>query len=130
MRPLSNAVCEMLAALPRHNDRVFPATRGDGPMTGYPRLFARLVAMAGLPDDVTPHVLRHSFASLGGDLGLSEPTIGALIGHRTGTITGRYTHLADAPLLAAADKVAGEILVRMGQGEARGRVVPLRREAQ
>jgi hypothetical protein len=27
--------------------------------------------------DVTPHVLRHSFASLAHDLGLSEPTISA-----------------------------------------------------
>jgi integrase len=39
------------------------------------------VATAGLPQDVTAHVLRHSFASLAADLGYSEPTIAALVGH-------------------------------------------------
>jgi site-specific recombinase XerD len=60
----------------------------------------------GLPADVTPHVLRHSFASLAGDLGYSEPTIAALIGHKRHTVTSRYVHAADAVLLAAADAVA------------------------
>jgi hypothetical protein len=34
--------------------------------------------------------------------------------------------LADAPLLAAADRVATEMLARPDEGEARGQVVPLR----
>jgi hypothetical protein len=36
----------------------------------------------------------------------SEPTIGALLGHASGTVTGRYTHVLDAVLIAAADRVA------------------------
>ena len=31
--------------------------------------------------DVTPHVLRHSFASIANDLGFTEVTIAALVGH-------------------------------------------------
>ena len=50
-------------------------------MGGFGWLFNRIVKAGGLPRDVTPHVLRHSFASLAGDLGYSEPTIAALIGH-------------------------------------------------
>jgi site-specific recombinase XerD len=66
-----------------------------------------------MPTDVTPNVLRHSFISLAADLGLSEPTIGALVGHKGHSITSRYMHLADAVLLAAADEVAGQTIVLM-----------------
>jgi hypothetical protein len=51
-------------------------------------------------------VLRHSFASLAGNLGYSEPTIGALVGHAGRSTTSRYVHSADAVLLAAGDAVA------------------------
>ena len=88
---------------------VFPATRGDGIMGGFPWLFQRIVKAGGLPPDVTPHVLRHSFASLASDLGYSEPTIAALIGHQGRSMTSRYVHGADAVLLAAADRVAEQI---------------------
>jgi hypothetical protein len=47
------------------------------------------------------------------NLGLSEPTIGALVGHKGHSITSRYMHLADAVLLAAADEVAGQTIVLM-----------------
>lgn len=108
VRPLSMLACELLIAQGqgKAEQLVFPATRGDGLMGGFPWLFARIAQAGGLPADVTPHVLRHSFASLAGDLGYSEPTIGALIGHRGGSMTSRYVHAADAVLLAAADAVA------------------------
>ncbi len=111
VRPLSTAACELLEAQARGGpDRlVFPASRGDGLMGGFPWLFTRIVQAGGLPADVTPHVLRHSFASLAGDLGYSEPTIGALIGHRASSMTSRYVHAADAVLLAAADAVVARI---------------------
>jgi integrase len=67
-----------------------------------------------LPKDVTPHVLRHSFASLAHDLGYSEPTIACLLGHKGRSITSRYIHSADAVLLAAADAVANRTLSLMG----------------
>jgi site-specific recombinase XerD len=91
----------------RTNDGyVFAATRGDGHMTGFRKLWDRISRLGDLSADVTPHVLRHSFASLAGDLGYSEPTIAALIGHKGHSITSRYVHSADAVLLAAADAVA------------------------
>ena len=64
---------------------------------------------------MTPHVLRHSFASLASDLGYSEPTIAALIGHKGQTMTSRYVHAADAVLLAAADAIAAHTLKSMGE---------------
>ncbi len=117
MRPLSHAACDVLSSLGRSADNalVFAATRGDGPMSGFRKLWNRIAKLGDLPADVTPHVLRHSFASLAADLGYSEPTIGALIGHKGQTITSRYVHSAAAVLLAAADAVATEAAVRMGE---------------
>jgi integrase len=110
IRPLSRSACEVLCGLPRAGDFVFAATRGDGPMTGFPKLWARIAKLGLLPTDVTPHVMRHSFASVASDLGFSEPTIAALIGHKGRTMTSRYVHSADAVLLAAADAVANRIV--------------------
>jgi hypothetical protein len=82
--------------------------------------------MGNLRADVTPHVLRHSFASLAADLGYSEPTIAALVGHKGHTITSRYVHSADAVLLAAADAVARRTAELMGDMQVSADVVPLR----
>jgi hypothetical protein len=86
-------------------------------MIGHRKLWLKIVKLAGLSADVTPHVLRHSFASLAADLGFSESTIAALIGHRLHSITSRYVHSADIVLLAAADAVASKI-VEMMNGKA------------
>jgi len=77
-----------------------------------PRAWKRIAARAKL-DDVTPHTLRHSFASVAGDLGYSESTIAALLGHAAGSVTSRYVHHLDSVLIAAADNVANEILKMM-----------------
>jgi integrase len=58
---------------------------------------------------LTPHGLRHSFASVADDLGLSEPTIAALLGHAGRGVTRGYIHKLDAALNAAADQVSGHI---------------------
>ena len=110
-RSLSEAACQILRGqgAGRPDALVFPATRGDGIMGGFPWLFGRIVQAAGLPSDISPHVLRHSFASLASDLGYSEPTIATMIGHQGRSMTSRYAHAADAVLLAAADAVAERI---------------------
>lgn len=126
LRPLSRAACDVLRGLSRSGELAFPPTRGDGRMTGFRKLWNRIAKLRDLPADVTPHVLRHSFASLAADLGYSEPTIGALIGHKGHTITSRYVHSADAVLLAAADAVARRTAELMGEAPAGGEVVPLR----
>lgn len=116
VRPLPQAAGEVLRNLSRSgvaDALVFPATRGDGRMSGYPKLWAKIAKLGSLPADVTPHTLRHSFASLAGDIGYSETTIGALVGHKGRTITSRYVHAADAVLLAAADAVADRTLALM-----------------
>jgi integrase len=126
IRPLSHAACEMLRDLTRSGELVFPATRGNGRMSGFPKVWTRIAKLGELPADVTPHTLRHSFASLAADLGFSEPTIAALIGHKGRTITSRYVHAADAVLLAAADAIANRTAELMGEVRNEAQVIPLR----
>ena len=126
MRPLSRAACDLLKTIPRSGDNVFPPTRGNGQMTGFRKFWIRVAKLGELPPDVTPHTLRHSFSSLAADIGYSESTIAALIGHKGRTVTSRYIHTADAVLLAAADVVADRTAELMGDKKPTGIVVELR----
>lgn len=110
-RPLGTKAAEVFReALERDASaaHVFPAARGaQGPYGGLPGAWARIVTPV-LPD-VTAHVLRHSFASVADDLGFSESTIAALLGHSTGGVTRGYIHKIDAVLVEAATAVSAEI---------------------
>ena len=52
------------------------------------------------------HALRHTFASMAAALGYSDNIIAGMLGHHLNTITNRYTHLTDKPLIEAADIVS------------------------
>jgi integrase len=114
VRPLGIAARGVLAGLARQprDPWVFPAIRGTGPYGGLPGVIERVMEAAGL-DGVTAHTLRHSFASVAGDLGFSDATIGAMLGHAGGTVTSRYVHHLDAVLVSAADKVSQTIAAAM-----------------
>ena len=111
LRPLATVACAIISEQSSATEYVFPASRGTGAMVGFHSLWLRIAA--GMPKDVTPHTLRHSYASLASDMGFSEATIAALIGHAGQGMTSRYIHSADAVLLAAADAIAAEIARRM-----------------
>lgn len=88
---------------------VFPGTRNsDKPFGSFPRHWEKIFAGTELAD-LTAHILRHSFASMANDLGFTEITIAALLGHASGSITSRYVHTLDAALVMAADTVSGYI---------------------
>ena len=129
IRPLSHAACDVLRSVTRLADDAlaFPASRPGVEMGGFKRFARRIIEAAGLPSDITPHVLRHSFASTANDLGLSEATIAMLIGHKGRSVTSRYTHGADSVLLAAADQVANRIVELTREASASDTVVELRR---
>lgn len=116
IRPLNTPAIEIIRKIVpvAGSDFVFPAARLDGlPYAGFKRFYRDVFKAAGF-DDVTPHVLRHSFASVGADLGFTDSTIGACLGHSGSGITSRYTHRLDSVLIAAADRIAGEIEDQMG----------------
>jgi integrase len=57
--------------------------------------------------------MRHSFASLGADLGLSDNSIASLLGHARGSVTSRYLHGSDKALIENANLVAEATLKLM-----------------
>jgi integrase len=125
IRPLGADAGRLLAKFTNDSRYVLPGNAPDKPFVGLPKAWPRILGKANLPD-LTPHGLRHAFASVAADLGYSEPTIAALLGHGTHSITGRYLHHLDSALLSAADKVAGEIAVMMAGQRTSVKIVPLR----
>ena len=120
LRVIGRAAVELLLVQPQtaNSPFSFPADWGEGHFIGVVRVLDRVCALAGLAD-VTPHTLRHTFASVAGDLGFSELTIAALLGHAARGVTQRYVHIDEA-LRMAADKIAGEIAAILdGAGSAR-----------
>jgi integrase len=120
VRPLSLAAVAVLDGVTIGADCpfAFPSPRGDGPYLGLRNAFRHIVSRKSELGGVTPHTLRHSFASTAAELGLTELTVAALIGHRTGTGTSRYVHQLDAVLIAAADRVGAQIEAWMRRKEA------------
>ncbi len=58
-------------------------TGDDNAFGSFPNHWEQIFRKSPL-SDVTPHVLRHSFASIANDLGFTEVTIAALVGHAKG----------------------------------------------
>jgi integrase len=86
---------------------VFPG-QGEDNAFRFPNHWQKLFKDSPL-SDVTPHVLRHSFASIANDLGFTEVTIVALVGHAKGSVTSKYIHTLDTALIMAADTISGYI---------------------
>ncbi|MCA0368181.1 MAG: integrase arm-type DNA-binding domain-containing protein [Proteobacteria bacterium] len=87
---------------------VFPGQGEDNAFGSFPNHWEQIFKDTSLAD-VTPHVLRHSFASIGNDLGFTEVTIAALVGHSKGSVTSKYIHSLDTALIMAADTISGYI---------------------
>jgi len=112
VRPLGSDAIGVLRTASREGPYVLPGNSHGKPFAGLPKAWKRIIKQADLPD-LTPHGLRHAFASVAADLGYTEPTIAAMLGHATRTTTGRYIHHLDAALVAAADKVTAAIAAMM-----------------
>ena len=129
VRPLGAAAAAVFAGLSRTSPFVLPGRIADKPFSGLPKVWPRIIARASQAEDcagpkelaalakLTPHGLRHGFASIAADLGMTEITIAALLGHSTASVTGRYIHHVDTTLVAAADRAAAKIAAAMDGNE-------------
>lgn len=88
-----------------HNDALFVGARGDRLS---PRIIQRQLQKIrnrlGLPDNVTPHALRHSFATHLLAQGTDLRSIQELLGHQTLATTERYTDVKLETLKREYDK--------------------------
>jgi integrase len=110
VRPIGLPVVEFLESEGTYADGsyVFPGWGYDNAFGAFPKQWDSIFKGSPL-DGVTAHVLRHSFASLANDLGYTEITIAALIGHSKGSMTSKYVHTLDTTLVMAADSISGYI---------------------
>ena len=104
---LNGAAERVLDTMNRKADEawVFPNGRGDGPTVMLPCRWSQIRRAAALPD-VRLHDLRHSFASVAINDGVSLVMIGRLLGHALPETTARYTHLEDGSVQEAAARVS------------------------
>ena len=82
-RPLSSAAIEIIKRQPVRNGEFIFEHKHAKSISNLTPWWNKL----GMPDEITPHVLRHSIASLGADLGLPDHTISGLLGHSRQGIT-------------------------------------------
>ncbi|MBE7520685.1 MAG: tyrosine recombinase [Thermoflexaceae bacterium] len=88
-------------------------------------MIKRYATLAGIPTDVHPHLLRHSFATHMLDGGADLRVVQDLLGHSSATTTQIYTHVSQARQAevsaAAWEKIAEQAL----DGQRRKRKIPV-----
>jgi integrase len=112
---LPPAARDLLMTLPRvdGNPHVIIGAKPGSHLVNIKDSWAAIRQEAGL-EDVRLHDLRHTFASLGVQSGMSLPLIGKLLGHTSQQTTARYAHLSDDPLRAAAEAIGVDIAASLG----------------
>lgn len=120
VRPIGETTARFLRPLRRQSDGkgfVFPAARdGNGPFGGLPNALRRIITAKALDDTDREtldgfhlHMLRHAAATTADHLGLTLPTIAALLGHKAAGVTAGYVSKVDAVLVRAADRLSQHI---------------------
>ncbi|WOI35494.1 site-specific integrase (plasmid) [Tritonibacter scottomollicae] len=109
---LSHAAIQYLDRLrkQRRSSYVFLAQRTKKPhRTSIDHAWQTFKHLAGLPDEIRLHDLRHTYASHAIMSGETLHMTGKLLGHRSQDSTERYAHLDPGYLEKAVDKVARKI---------------------
>jgi integrase/recombinase XerD len=103
--PMAQILKEALLALKasRQNTEtlVFPSPRTEKPLVDIRKAIQRIAKKAGIERKITPHQLRHSFATHLLEAGVDLRTIQALLGHEDIKTTQIYTKVALPALYTA-----------------------------
>ena len=87
------------------DDYLFVNSRGGRLSTrSIDRIIKKYAAISGIPKNISPHVLRHTFAThlLGG--GADLRAIQEMLGHKSLSTTQRYTHISIERIMEIYDK--------------------------
>jgi integrase/recombinase XerD len=90
----------------RLSDQLFVNARGGRSLSrvGFWKVMKKYGRQAGLTQDLSPHVVRHSFATHLLDRGADLRVIQTLLGHADLSTTQIYTHILEARLKAVYDE--------------------------
>lgn len=89
----------------RQTEYVFPTRRGDRMMRqAFWHLVKRYARKAGITKKLSPHTLRHAFATHLLDHGADLIAVQMLLGHASVTTTQIYTHVSRAQLKALHER--------------------------
>lgn len=99
----------------RNRQWLFPKRHGQGPIDrkALRRAFQSARSRAGLGAEVTPHCLRHSYATHLLEAGVGVGTVQILLGHASLRSTLLYTHMTEAmreQLHSKCNEIFGEAL--------------------
>jgi len=106
--PISSALRELLLSLRRGVGAAPVFARTDGApfsVKEVQRAFRVARKLSGVRSELTPHSLRHTFASWLAIAGTPLRTIQELLGHRDVRMTIRYSHLSPAHLREAVEVI-------------------------
>ncbi len=113
---LNPPAIRLLKVLPEIQDNpyVFPGDRENDRLVNLEKPWRKIRDKAGLPN-VRIHDLRHTFASMAAQSGLSLQVVGALLGHTHPSTTKRYSHFGTQPLLDSSKQVGAKLAKALEQ---------------
>lgn len=117
IRAIGQPALKLLREQPVHEGSpyVFPSDGGQSHFVAADGVLGRICQRLGWTD-VTAHTLRHTFGSIAGEMGYSELTIAAMLGHAAGSVTGRYVHIDEA-VQSAVERVSIGIALLLEDAE-------------